>query len=95
MKFSCEKVFLQNAVNTSSRAAAQKSSIPSLEGLLIEAGSSVTVSGYDLKTGIVTNFEADITEQGAVILNARLFGDIIRKLPDDVVTCLLYTSRCV
>lgn len=86
MKFSCEKVFLQNAVNTSSRAAAQKSSIPSLEGLLIEAGSSVTVSGYDLKTGIVTNFEADITEQGAVILNARLFGDIIRKLPDDVVT---------
>ena len=86
MKFSCEKVFLQNAVNISSRAAAQKSSIPSLEGLLVEAGSSVTVSGYDLKTGIVTNLEADVTEQGAVILNARLFGDIIRKLPDDVVT---------
>ena len=38
MKFSCEKLLLQNAVNTASRAVAAKSSIPALEGLLLVRG---------------------------------------------------------
>ena len=89
MKFSCEKCLLQNAISTASHAAAAKSTIPSLEGLLIEAGDgSVTISGYDLKTGIRTKFPADVTETGAVVLNARLFGDIVRRMPDDVLNFL-------
>ena len=40
MKFSCEKLLLQNAVNTASRAVAAKSSIPALEGLLLTCGAS-------------------------------------------------------
>ena len=45
MKFSCEKLLLQNAVNTASRAVAAKSSIPALEGLLLTCGGeSLTVS---------------------------------------------------
>ena len=86
MKFSCEKVLLQNAITVASRAVAPKSSIPALEGLLLHAGSELTVSGYDMKTGIRTQVSADVTEGGDIVLNARLFGDIIRRMPDDVVT---------
>ena len=86
MKFSCEKVFLQNAIAVTSRAVAQKSSIPALEGLLLHADQDLTVSGYNMQTGIRTRVEANITGSGDIVLNARLFGDIIRRMPDDVVT---------
>lgn len=86
MKFSCEKSLLSAAIATASRAAAVKSAVPSLEGLLIEAGSSVRISGYDLKTGISTSVPADVPETGSIVLNAKLLGDIVRRLPDDVVT---------
>ena len=55
IKFSCEKVFLQNAIAVTSRAVAQKSSIPALEGLLIHADQQLTISGYNMQTGIRTN----------------------------------------
>jgi len=85
MKFSCEKYLLQNAITTASRASAGKSPIPALEGLLIDAGHSVKITGYDLKKGIYTSFPANITEPGSVVLGARLFGEIIRSLPDGEV----------
>ena len=69
-----------------SRAVAQKSSIPALEGLLLRTDHQLTVSGYNMQTGIRTNVPADVTESGEIVLNARLFGDIIRRMPDDVVT---------
>ena len=86
MKFTCEKILLQNAIAVTSRAVSSKSSIPALEGLLLHAGESLTVSGYDMKTGIRTKVAASISEEGEIVLNARLFGDIIRRMPDDVVT---------
>lgn len=86
MKFSCEKALLQNAISISSRAVAQKSSIPALEGLLLHADTQVTISGYNMQTGIRTKVSADVSAEGDIVLNARLFGDIIRKMPDDVVT---------
>lgn len=86
MKFSVEKNFLLGAIATASRASATKSAVPALEGLLIDAaGNSVKVSGYDLKTGITTAVPADVISEGKIVLNARLLGDIVRKLPDDVV----------
>ncbi|HHT16874.1 MAG TPA: DNA polymerase III subunit beta [Papillibacter sp.] len=86
MRFSVEKSHLLNAVLTASRASATKSLVPALEGLLIEAaGGSVKISGYDLKTGITTTASADVMEEGKIVLNARLLGEIIRKMQDDVV----------
>ncbi len=85
MKFSCEKALLQAAINTASRAVSTKSSIPALEGLLLQAENTLTVSGYNMQTGIRTTVDAQIEENGCIVLNARLFGDIIRKLPDDVL----------
>ena len=86
IKFSCEKVLLQSAIAVASRAVAQKSSIPALEGLLIHVDQELTVSGYNMQTGIRTKVSADILSGGDIVLNARLFGDIIRRMPDDVVT---------
>lgn len=86
MKFSCEKLFLQSAVNTASRVAATKSSIPALEGILLQADAQFTISGYNMQTGIRTTLDADITEEGALVLPSRLFGEIIRRMPDDAIS---------
>lgn len=85
MKFSCEKYLLQNATATASRATASKSPIPALEGLMIEAASDIKITGYDLKEGIYTRIPADIVDSGLIVVNARLFGEIMRKLPDGIV----------
>ena len=85
MKFTCEKALLQSAISTSSRAVSPKSSIPALEGILLEAGSELRLTGYNLETGIRTIVPADIQSQGSLVLSARLFGEIVRKLPDDTV----------
>ena len=49
MKFSCEKYLLQSAIATASRAAASKSPIQALEGLLLQAENGLKITGYDLK----------------------------------------------
>ena len=85
MKFSCEKALLLSAVSTTSRAVAAKSSITALEGILVEAGSQLRLTGYNLETGIRTTVPAEIKEKGSLVLSARLFGEIIRKMPDDMV----------
>lgn len=85
MKFSCEKALLSSAVATTSRAVAVKSSIPAMEGILIEADTRLRLTGYNLETGIQATVPAEIQEPGSLVLSARLFGEIIRKMPDDVV----------
>lgn len=87
MKFSCEKAILQAAVTTAGRVVAAKSSIQALEGVLIEADAGgLCLSGYNLETGIVTKVSADVAEDGAIVLSARLFGEMLRRMPDDVVS---------
>ncbi len=86
MKFSCEKALLLNAASTASRAVTAKSNIPSLEGILIEAGSQLTLTGYNLETGIRTVIPSDIAEKGSIVINAKIFVDIIRMMPDEFIT---------
>ena len=87
MKFSCEKALLQSAILTASRAVSTKSTIPALEGLLLEAEDSGTVylTGYNQETGIRSAVQADVTEAGSMVLPARLFGEIVRKMADDTL----------
>lgn len=100
MKFSCEKETLLNLIGTASRAVTGKSTMPLLEGLLITAEvNSLTLTGYDLSMGIRTTAETDVIEPGSIVLNARLFYDIVRKLPQDTVYLetddkLLTTIKC-
>ena len=87
MKFSCEKALLQSAILTASRAVSTTSTIPALEGLLLEAEDSGTVylTGYNQETGIRSAVQADVTEAGSMVLPARLFGEIVRKMADDTL----------
>ena len=87
MKFSCERSDLLAAINIAAKAASSKSPIPALEGILIETGMDcVKLTGYDLKKAIYTKAEARVWENGSVVLGARIFGDIIRSLPDGTVS---------
>ena len=86
MKFTCEKNQLVSAISVASRTVAQKSAISGLEGILVRAGVKVMLTGYNLETGITVSVDADIQETGACVMPARLFFDIVRKLPDDTVS---------
>ena len=86
MKFSCDKALLQAACNTAARAAASKSPIPALEGLQLSAEDRLYVKGYDLKKAIVTAVDADIAQRGTLVVGARLFGEMMRRMPDGIVT---------
>ena len=87
MKIVCQKSLLVDAVSNVSRAVSSKSPIPALEGILIKAaGESITLVGYDLEIGIITELEADVKEAGEVVLTARLLLDIIRKIPSETIS---------
>ncbi len=86
MKFTCEKALLVSGISVASRTVAQKSAIPALEGIHLRASHKLELTGYNLETGITVSVPAEIQSYGTCILPARLFFDIIRKLPDDLVT---------
>ena len=85
MNFTVEKSLLQNAVIVTTRAVPSKSPISALEGLLIEAENSIKITGYDLKRAIYTSVEAEVSDPGTMVVNARFFGELIRRLPDGMV----------
>lgn len=85
MKFSCEKALLNTALTTTSRATASKSTIGAMEGILIEASTFLQLTGYNLETGIQAKLPAEILEPGSLVVPTRLFCEIIRKMPDDIV----------
>ena len=86
MKFSCAKDIILNAVNIAAKAASQKSTIPALEGLLLELEDNMlTITGYNLEIGIRTEIGVENGENGSIIINARMFADIVRKMPTGVL----------
>lgn len=86
MRFRCMRTDMSNAVSNVSRAVSAKATIPALEGVLIKAyNGNLEISGYDLEIGIVTQIEATVIEEGEIVVSARLFNDIIRKLPEEIV----------
>lgn len=87
MKLSFNKSELSQAVSNVQRAVSTKNSIPALEGILIKAyNDSVTLCGYDLEIGIRTTIGATIIEEGEVVLSAKLFSDIVKRMPDETIT---------
>ena len=88
MKFICDKDLLLNSINTVSKAINNNSALDILKGIKIEAKDSIKLTGSDLDLSIESVIDADIREEGSLILDARIFGDIIRKLPDGDVEIL-------
>ncbi len=86
MKFVCARESLVEAISTVQKSIAPRTPLPILEGILIEAGEAVKFTGYDLETGIECTLVADVMAEGSVVINARMFGEIARKLPESVVS---------
>ncbi len=89
MRFTCEKSMLVTGLNITGRTVAQKSSLSAIEGILCRAGIGLSLTGYNLETAICYEIEAEVLEAGACVLPARLFGDIIRRLPEGPVTVVV------
>ncbi len=89
MRFTCEKSMLVQGLNIAGRTVAQKSSISVLEGVLCRAGHNLTLTGYNMETAITYTLDAEVTEAGDCIFPARLFGDIVRRLPEGPVTVVV------
>ena len=89
MRFTCEKSFLVNGLNITGRTVAQKSTLSAIEGILCKAGTDLTLTGYNMETAITYSIEAEIADPGQCILPAKLFGDIIRRLPEGPVTVVV------
>lgn len=95
MIITCNRAELQAAVLNISRAVAPKSPIPALEGILFKATPrGIFLCGYDLSLGITTFIPATVDEEGEIIFGAKLFGDIIRSLPDGSITIKVNEKYC-
>ncbi|MBO5004914.1 MAG: DNA polymerase III subunit beta [Clostridia bacterium] len=83
MKIICEKDKILKALNSVTKAVASKTTMPILEGILIQTNENeVKLTTYDLEIGIEYIIECEVKEQGATVVNAIMFSEIIRKLPD-------------
>ena len=82
MKIICSKENLMNGINIVQKAVSTKTTLPILEGILLEAGEEFKLTGNDLEIGIECLVDADIKKPGSIVLNSRMLGEIIRRLPD-------------
>ena len=89
MRFTCEKNMLVTGLNIAGRTVAQKSTLSVLEGILCKAGFGISLTGYNMETAITYEIEADVSDPGECVLPAKLFGDIIRRLPEGPVTVVV------
>ena len=89
MRFTCEKSMLVQGLNIAGRTVAQKSSLSVIEGILCKAGMGISLTGYNMETAITYDIPAEVADPGQCILPAKLFGDIIRRLPEGPVTVVV------
>lgn len=86
MQFKIQKSVLQEAIATVQKAITGKSTMPILQGIYIKTRhNQLLLMGSDKDLTIVTTIECDIQSSGELVVDSRLFGDLIRKLPNDVI----------
>ena len=89
MRFTCEKSMLVMGLNITGRTVAQKSALSAIEGILCRASDGLSLTGYNMETAITYLIEADVSDPGECVLPAKLFGDIVRRLPEGPVTVVV------
>ena len=90
MKLICEKDNILKALNSVTKAVATKTTMPILEGILIQTNDNeVKFTTYDLEIGIEYIISCEVKEQGATVVNAIMFSEIIRRLPDSEIKITL------
>lgn len=87
MKIICSKANLLSGVNTVQKAVPTRTTMAILECILIDASSDeIKLTANDTELGIETVVEGTIEERGVIALDAKVFSDIVRNLPDNDVT---------
>ena len=87
MKLTCSKSNLLKGVNIVSKAVPSRTTMPILECILIDASANeIKLTANDMELGIETVIDGQIEERGIIALNAKIFSEIVRKLPDSDVT---------
>ncbi|MCP1103104.1 DNA polymerase-3 subunit beta [Aequitasia blattaphilus] len=87
MKIVCNKSDLLKGVSIVSKAVPSKTTMPILECILIDASMDIIkLTANDMELGIQTVIEGDIITNGMIAIDAKLFSDIVRKLPDNLIT---------
>ncbi len=87
MKITCQKSDLLKGVNIVSKAVPTRTTMAILECILIDASSGeIKLTANDMELGIETTVEGTIEERGIIALDAKIFSEIVRKLPDNEVT---------
>ncbi len=87
LKILCNQKKLSNAITNAQRAINTKTNIEILRGILISADkNTLKVRGYDNEISIETEIEAQIESSGAIVINSKLIGEIVRKLPDTYIS---------
>ena len=100
MNFICDLKTLNSAISNVSLAVSGKSPLLAIEGILMVCkNSTLSLYGYNLDLGISTTIEADVKKEGSIVLNAKLLGDILRKVDSGTVSFsvddkLLTTIKC-
>ncbi len=86
MKFTCEQQSLVKALNTVTKAVTSRTTIPILKGILLNiTDGQLILSASDLEISIEKKIDVNVIEEGSVVVMARLFSDIIRKLPNEEI----------
>ena len=92
MKFSCKKSDLLQGLNLVSRAIGGQQALPILGNILLDVeGKRCTISATDLELSIITSFEANIENEGAITIPAKAFLNFAQYNSDDEI--LLETSE--
>ncbi len=87
MKIVCSKHNLLKGVNTVLKAVPARTSLPILECILINTvAGDIKLTANDTELGIETMIEGNVLESGTLALDAKMFSEIIRKLPDNDIT---------
>lgn len=86
VKFTISQKKLNDALNIVQKAISNKSNLPILKSIFIEAKqNSVRLVGNDLSIAIDITLDAFVDIPGKAAISSRIFGEIIRKLPDSDV----------
>ena len=94
MKLIFKKESLMNGINIVSKAIPSKTTMNILECILIDASADeIKLTGNDMELGIETTVEGSISERGRIALEAKIFSDIIRKLPDSDSDVIIFSDE--
>lgn len=87
MKFQVNRDVFSDAVSFAVKLLPQRTTLPILSGVLIEAGDEgLTLSSFDYEVSAQTVIPAEVDEPGTILVSGRLLADIANRLPSAPVT---------